>query len=62
MELFERRGDKDFARKLGQWTLQRLMELKVEQKVGAGPHERTDDQTTHRDGYRDRTLETRIRS
>lgn len=62
MELIEKHGDKDFLRELGQWTLQRLMELEVEQKVGAGPHERTDDRTTHRNGYRDRTLETRIGS
>ncbi len=36
------------------------MEREAEQKVGAAPRERSDDRTTHRNGYRDRTLETRL--
>ena len=60
LELVEKYADSDLFRELGQWTLQRLMELEVEQKIGAGRHERNDDRTTHRNGYRDRKLETRM--
>jgi hypothetical protein len=41
MELIEKHGDKDFLSELGQCTLYRLIELEVDQKVDAGPHERT---------------------
>jgi len=30
------------------------MELEVESQVGASRHERSDDRTAHRNGYRDR--------
>lgn len=62
LELVEKYADADLFRELGQWTLQRLMELEVEGQIGAGRHERSDDRTTHRNGYRDRKLETRLGS
>ncbi len=40
--------------------MQLLMETDVEGVIGAGRHERTGDRTTYRNGYRDRTLETRL--
>ena len=42
------------------YALQRLMDMEAEQKVGAGRHERNDDRKTHRNGFRDRRLETRL--
>lgn len=59
IELAEKHGNGDFIRELGQWTLQRLMELEVEQQIGAEPHERNQERTTHRNGYRERSLDTR---
>lgn len=59
IELAEKHGNGDFLRELGQWTLQRLMELEVDQQIGAEHHERNQERTTHRNGYRERTLETR---
>jgi putative transposase len=60
MELVEKYADADLFRELGQWTLQRLMELEAQTKVGAAHHERSDERVTHRNGYRDRRLETRM--
>jgi transposase-like protein len=60
LELVEKHADDDLFRELGQWVLQRLMDMEVEQHVGAGPHERSESRTTHRNGYRDRRLETRL--
>ncbi len=60
IELAEKHRDTDFLRDLGQYALQRLMELEVEAKVGAGKHERNDERITHRNGYRDRVYETRV--
>src|SRR5205085_11801220 len=36
------------------------METDVEGLIGAGRHERSRDRTTYRNGYRDRTLDTRL--
>ena len=60
LELVEQYADADLFKELGQYALQRLMEMEAEQKVGAGPHERKDDRVTRRNGYRDRRLETRL--
>ena len=60
LELVEKHGDGDFLRELGQWTLQRLMELEAETRCGAGRHERSAERVNQRNGYRERALETRI--
>lgn len=52
--------DGDFLRAIAAHTLQRLMEFEVDGLIGAGRHERSDDRTTYRNGYRDRQLETRL--
>ena len=57
-ELVAKYADADLFRELGQYALQRLMEMEAGQIVGAGHHERTDERTTHRNGYRDLRLET----
>ncbi|GAA5264571.1 IS256 family transposase [Acidiphilium sp. MT5] len=42
--------------------MQLLMETDVEGVIGAGRHERSGERTTYRNGYRDRTLDTRLGS
>jgi transposase-like protein len=53
-------GDQDLLRKLAETTLAKLMEFEVAGLVGAGRHERSEGRTTHRNGYRERTLDTRM--
>ena len=60
IELSEKHANADFMRELGEWTLHRLMELEVESQIGAEKHERSDDRAAHRNGYRERALETRV--
>ena len=52
--------DGDFLRAIAAHTLQRLMEFEVDSLIGAGRHERSDERTTYRNGYRERQLETRL--
>ena len=59
-ELLAKSGDEDFLRSVAEAVLQILMEADVEGVIGAGRHERSSDRTTWRNGYRDRTLETRL--
>jgi putative transposase len=60
MTLAEKHADGDFLRELGQYTLQRLMELEVQAECGADKHERSEERVNQRNGYRDRELHTRI--
>lgn len=53
-------GDADFLRQSVELLSQMLIELEVEQQIGAGKHERTAERTNYRNGYRDRTWETRV--
>ena len=50
----------DFLRAGVQLLSQMLMEVEVEQQVGAGKHERTPERNNYRNGYRERTWETRV--
>ena len=59
-ELCAKSGDDDFLRAVAEAVLQLIMEADVEGVVGASRHERSADRTTWRNGYRDRTLETRL--
>ena len=59
-ELLEKHDEGDFLRAVAEAVLQLIMEADVEGVVGAGRHERTADRTTHRNGYRDRPLDTRL--
>ncbi len=52
--------DADFLRQGVELLSQMLMELEVEQQIGAGKHERTPERSTYRNGYRERTWETRV--
>src|SRR5712672_4223268 len=61
-ELLAKAGDVDFLRSVAEAVVQLLMETDVEGLIGAGRHERSGDRTTYRNGYRDRTLDTRLGS
>lgn len=60
LERLQKRGGGDFLKELAEAVLQRLMEFEVEGLVGAGRYERSDGRATHRNGYRERELETRL--
>jgi len=61
-ELLAKAGDGDFLRAVAEAVVQMLMEADVEGVIGAGRHERTGERTTYRNGYRDRSLDTRLGS
>ena len=61
-ELLAKAGDGDFLRSVAEAVVQLLMETDVEGLIGAGRHERTGERATYRNGYRDRTLDTRLGS
>lgn len=60
LEALQKHGGGDFLKELAEVVLQRLMEFEVEGVVGAGRWERSDSRTTQRNGYRDRSLDTRL--
>src|SRR5205823_1795950 len=53
-------GESDFLRAVAEAVLQILMESDVEGLIGAGRHERSGDRLNYRNGYRDRSLDTRL--
>ena len=60
VELLQKSGDGDFLRAVAEAVLQILMEADVEGLIGAGRHERTGDRLNYRNGYRERSLDTRL--
>ena len=61
-ELLAKAGDGDFLRSVAEAVLQMLMEADVEGLIGAGRYERTGERLNWRNGYRERTLDTRLGS
>jgi transposase-like protein len=59
-ELLQKQDQGDFLRTIAEAVLQLLMEADVEGLIGAGRHERAENRTTWRNGYRERTLDTRL--
>ena len=57
--LLEKSSDADLLREMIGFTAQRLMELDVESKTGAGYGEKSAERLVQRNGYRDRLWETR---
>jgi putative transposase len=57
--LLEKTTDPDFLREMIGFTAQRRMDLEIESLTGAPHGSRSADRLTHRNGYRDRTWETR---
>lgn len=60
VELLQKHDQSDFLRTIAESVLQLLMEADVDGLIGAGRHERAENRTTWRNGYRDRSLDTRI--
>src|SRR6188768_679865 len=61
-ELAEKGADVDVLRQMVQFMAQRLMELDVEGRCGAGYDEKSPERLNSRNGYRDRTWDTRAGS
>ena len=61
-ELAEKGADIDVLRQMVQFMAQRLMELDVEARCGAGYDEKSPERLNSRNGYRDRVWETRAGS
>ena len=57
--LLEKTSDADLLREMIGFSAERLMELEVQGLTGAGYGERTPERLTHRNGYRERSWETR---
>ena len=57
--LLEKSSDADVLREMIGFTAERLMAVEVEGLTGAAHGERTPDRLTHRNGYRERSWETR---
>ena len=60
MEALQKADEGNFLRSLAETVLQILMEADVEGMIGAGRYERSGERSTWRNGYRDRTLDTRL--
>ena len=61
-ELLAKAGDQDFLRTVAESVLQLIMEADVDGVIGAGRFGRNAERQTWRNGYRDRTLDTRLGS
>jgi putative transposase len=59
-ELMAKADDGDFLRSVAESVLQILMETDVEGVIGAARYERSGERATYRNGYRERTLDTRL--
>src|SRR5512143_4248167 len=59
-DLLRKSGEGDFLRAVAEAVLQLLMEADVEGLIGAGRHERSPERLNWRNGYRERTLDTRL--
>src|SRR4051794_3060367 len=52
--------DPGFLREIVERVLQQMLEAQMSDHVGAAPYERTQKRTGHRNGYKPRTLKTRV--
>jgi putative transposase len=52
--------DPNFLHKIVERVLQELLESEMTEHIGAAPHERTNARKGHRNGYKPRTLRTRV--
>lgn len=61
-ELAEKGSDIDMLRQMVQFMAQRLMDIDVEGRCGAGYDEKSPERTNSRNGYRERAWDTRAGS
>src|ERR1700747_2308352 len=61
-ELLQKSGDGDFLRSVAEAVLKILMEADGEGLIGASRHERSAERLNYRNGYRERSLDTRLGS
>ena len=61
-ELLAKSGDGAFLRGVAEAVLQLPMEADLEGLIGAGRHERTGERLNYRNGFRDRSFDTRLGS
>ncbi len=59
-ELLQKHDQGDLLRSIAEAVQQLMMESDVDGLIGAGRHERAEQRTTWRNGYRDRSLDTRL--
>jgi putative transposase len=52
--------DPDFLREIAERVLQEMLEVEMTEHLGAAPYERSATRTGHRNGYKPRTLRTRV--
>jgi putative transposase len=52
--------DPDFLREIVERVVQQLLEAEMTEHIGASPYERTENRTGQRNGYKRRTLRTRV--
>src|ERR687885_1260629 len=62
LDALQKAEDGNFLRALAETVLQILMEADVEGLIGAGRYERSGERATYRNGYRERSLDTRLGS
>lgn len=60
IEVVQKSDDGDFLKMIAETALQRIMDADVDNMIGAARHERSPDRLTYRNGYRERSLETRL--
>jgi putative transposase len=60
IDLLQKSEEGDFLRSVAEAVLRLLMEANVEGLIGAARHERGAERLNYRNGYRDRTFETRL--
>src|ERR1700690_1617973 len=60
LNAMQKRGGGDFLKELAEAVLQRLMDYDVEGRIGAGRYERSDERTTQRNGFLERSYDTRV--
>jgi putative transposase len=53
-------GERDFLHEIAALAVRLAMDAEVSQQIGAQPYERREERATHRNGYRERTWETRL--
>jgi len=58
--LIEKGSDDDLLREMMSYVAHRMMDMEVESLTGAAHGERSPTRTNHRNGYRERTWETRV--